>query len=56
MKIRMMVVGALGALLSTALVQADDSSGQHFIKDSIEGNLAEVKVGGLAEQKVQARG
>jgi putative membrane protein len=56
MKVRIMVVGALGALLSTALVQADDSSGQHFIKDSIEGNLAEVKVGELAQQKGASQG
>jgi putative membrane protein len=55
MNVRIMVVGALGALLSAALVQADDSSG-HFIKESIEGNLAEVKIGGLAEQKGASRG
>lgn len=51
MKAKIMVLGALGALLSGALVHADDSSGQHFIKESIEGNLAEVKVGDLAERK-----
>jgi putative membrane protein len=56
MKVKIMVVGALGALLSGALVQADDSSGQHFIKESIEGNLAEVKVGGLAEEKGGSQG
>jgi putative membrane protein len=56
MKIKLMIVGALGALLGGALAQADDSSGQHFIKESIEGNLAEVKVGGLAEQKGASQG
>ena len=56
MKIKLMIVGALGALLAGALAQADDSSGQHFIKESIEGNLAEVKVGGLAEQKGASQG
>jgi putative membrane protein len=56
MKVKIMVVGALGALLSGALVQAEDSSGPHFIKESIEGNLAEVKVGGLAEQKGVSQG
>jgi putative membrane protein len=56
MKIQIMVVGALGALLSGALVQADETSGQRFIKESIEGNLAEVKVGGLAEQKGVSQG
>jgi putative membrane protein len=56
MKVKIMVVGAMGALLSGALVQADDASGQHFIKESIEGNLAEVKVGGLAERKGVSQG
>jgi putative membrane protein len=56
MNVRIMVVGALGALLAMTVVQADDATGKHFIKDSIEGNLAEVKVGGLAEQKGASQG
>jgi putative membrane protein len=56
MKVKIMVVGALGALLSSALVHAADSAGQHFIKESIEGNLAEVKVGELAVQKGASQG
>ncbi len=46
----------VGALLSAALVQADDATGQHFIKESIEGNLAEVKVGELAQHKGVSQG
>lgn len=56
MKVRNLVIGAIGVLLSMGLAQADDSSGQHFIKDSIEGNLAEVKVGELAQQKASSQG
>jgi putative membrane protein len=56
MKVRIMVVGALGALLSATLVQADDATGKHFIKESIEGNLAEVKVGQLAQHKGASQG
>ena len=51
-------VGWLGALLAlswSGLVCAEDAA-QHFIKDAVEGNLAEVKVGELAQQKGSSQG
>jgi putative membrane protein len=51
MNVRVSLVAVVSAILVAPLVHAADPSGQHFIKESIEGNLAEVKVGGLAEQK-----
>jgi putative membrane protein len=51
MNVRVSLAVVVGAILVAPLVHAADPTGQHFIKESIEGNLAEVKVGGLAEQK-----
>jgi putative membrane protein len=56
MKVRIMVVGALAAALSGTLVHAADPSGAHFLQESMQGNLAEVKVGELAEQKGASQG
>jgi putative membrane protein len=56
MKVRIMVIGALAAALSGTLVHAEDASGAHFLKESMQGNLAEVKVGELAEQKGASQG
>jgi putative membrane protein len=51
MSVRTSIVGALGALLVVSFASAAEPPAQHFIKESIEGNLAEVKVGGLAQEK-----
>jgi putative membrane protein len=56
MNLRIVVIGALVAALSGTLVHAEDPSGAHFLKESMEGNLAEVKVGELAQQKGASQG
>jgi predicted outer membrane protein len=48
---RNIVAAAMSALLSVSLAYAVDASGEHFIKESIQTNLAEGKIGDLAEQK-----
>jgi putative membrane protein len=48
---RYLEAAAMGALLSTSLAYAADPSGKQFIKESIQENLAEVKIGDLAQQK-----
>ena len=49
-----LIVGAV--MLSTSLAYAADPADQHFIKESIQGNLAEVKVGDLAREKGVSQG
>jgi len=49
------ILGALVALASAAPTLAADT-GQKFIKEAIEGNLAEVKVGQLAQEKGASQG
>ncbi len=56
MNVRTSIGGALGALLLASFGWAAEPSPQHFIKESIEGNLAEVKVGGLAQEKGVSQG
>jgi putative membrane protein len=51
MSVRTSIVGALGALVVAAFAAAAEPPAAHFIKESIEGNLAEVKVGRLAQEK-----
>jgi putative membrane protein len=48
--------GAVCALLSGAPLWAADTQGEHFLKESIQGNLAEVQVGDLAQQKGASQG
>jgi len=56
MEVRNMIAGAIGSLLLVPIVLAADPSPDHFIKEAIEGNLSEVKVGGLAQQKGSSQG
>ncbi len=52
-----LIAAAVGAVLSTPLAYAADSgTDQHFIREAIQGNLAEVKVGNLAEEKGASQG
>lgn len=51
-----LIAATVAGLLSASPAPAADSAGEHFIKESIQGNLAEVKVGGLAEQKGNSQG
>ena len=55
-----LTAGAVAAILALPLAFAADpasaSAPDHFIKEAIQGNLAEVKVGGLAEQKGASQG
>jgi putative membrane protein len=44
-------VAAAFAILMAPLAHAAEPTPDHFIKDAIEGNLAEVKVGDLAQKK-----
>jgi hypothetical protein len=39
------LAGAVGVLLSASPLLASDAQGEHFLKESIQGNLAEVQVG-----------
>src|SRR5689334_17972896 len=50
------ILAALIALLSGSLALAAGQAEQHFMKDSIQGNLAEVDVGNLAQQKGASQG
>jgi len=54
-KLSLIAMGA-SALLTTSYVSAADQPAQHFVKESIQGNLAEVKVGNLAERKGASQG
>jgi putative membrane protein len=56
MNVRASMVGVLGTLLLANFAAVAEPSGQHFIKEAIEGNLAEVKIGGLAQQKGASEG
>jgi putative membrane protein len=47
---------SVSALLSTALAFSADRTEQGFVKESIQGNLAEVQVGHLAQQKGASQG
>jgi putative membrane protein len=51
-----LVIVALAAAVSTPVAFAAGQAGEHFIKEAIQGNLAEVKVGGLAEEKGASQG
>jgi len=51
-----LITAGAGALLLTSFAFAADQAGQHFLKESVQGNLAEVKVGNLAEQKGASQG
>lgn len=51
-----LIAAGVSAVLSTSLAVAADSSAQDFLKESIQGNLAEVEVGNLAEQKGASQG
>jgi putative membrane protein len=51
-----LIAAGVSAILSTALVHAAEPSGKHFIQESIEGNLAEVKIGDLAQHKGASQG
>lgn len=46
-----LIAVAAGAFLSTSVAFATDKPDQHFLQESIQGNLAEQRVGHLAEQK-----
>jgi putative membrane protein len=57
MNAKLSLVSAAAALvLAMPIAHAADQSGEHFMKESIQGNLGEVKVGGLAEQKGASQG
>ncbi len=51
----LLAVGA-SAILAAPLALAAGQSDQHFVKESIQGNLAEVDVGNLAQQKGETQG
>jgi putative membrane protein len=52
---RLLAVG-VSALLSGSLAWAAGQNEQHFVKEAIQGNLAEVDVGNLAQQKGASQG
>jgi putative membrane protein len=47
-------LGLAAAVACTSPAYAQDKEGQKFIKEAIEGNLAEVQMGQLAQQKGQS--
>jgi putative membrane protein len=51
-----LIAGGVSAILSTSLVYGADTSPKHFIHESIQGNLAEVKMGDLAQHKGASQG
>lgn len=55
MGMRSSLLGVI-AVLSGTVAFAAAQSDQHFLKESIQGNLAEVDVGNLAQQKGQSQG
>ena len=50
------IAAAAGAVLSSSFAFAADKPDEHFLKESIQGNLAEQRVGHLAEQKGASQG
>lgn len=55
-KYALAAAGVLSGLTGTSLVSAADAGGGRFIKEAIQGNLAEVKVGQLAQDKGASQG
>jgi putative membrane protein len=52
---RILSIATAAALLSiTSFAHAADQAGSKFIRDAIEGNLSEIQMGQLAQQKGQA--
>ena len=51
-----LIAAAAGAALSSSFAGAADKPDEHFLKESIQGNLAEQRVGHLAEQKGASQG
>jgi|SRR5215470_10657729 len=49
----MSCIGAIALVGSVTLAAAADNASQKFIKEAIEGNLSEIAVGKLAEQKAK---
>jgi putative membrane protein len=47
-------IGAIVLVSSLTLASAADNASQKFIKEAIEGNLSEIAVGKLAEQKAKS--
>lgn len=50
------VLTVLVSLAGVSVVRAADATGEQFIKEAIQGNLAEVKVGQLAQEKGASQG
>lgn len=55
-KYALAAAGVLLGLTGASLAAAADASGGKFIKEAIQGNLAEVKVGQLAQEKGATQG
>jgi putative membrane protein len=55
-KYAVVAAGVLLSLAGTSLAAAADASGGKFMKEAIQGNLAEVKVGQLAQEKGATQG
>jgi putative membrane protein len=51
-----LIAAAAAAAFAAPLVLAGGQSGEHFIKESIQGNLGEVKAGDLAQRKGASEG
>lgn len=51
---KLLLIGATAAVLAVTSALAADKRDQTFIKDAIEGNLAEVQMGKLAQDKGQS--
>ena len=54
MTIRWLMAGLAAALIISSPSFAQDKASQKFLKEAIEGNLAEVKMGGLAQKNGQS--
>ena len=54
MTLKLVLIGTTAAVLAVTSAWAADNRDQTFIKDAIEGNLAEVQMGKLAQDKGQS--
>src|ERR1700751_4744878 len=56
MTIRLLMAGVVAGLIVSSPTFAQDKASQKFLKEAIEGNLAEVQMGQLAQKKGQSDG
>jgi putative membrane protein len=56
MTIRLLMAGVVAGLIVSSATFAQDKASQKFLKEAIEGNLAEVQMGQLAQKNGQSDG